>query len=357
MLLNGRILQPVHLRTIRMITSDPVSDSGSIASAKIKKPSSQRRIEANRRNSTKSTGPKTPGGKAVSRMNALKHGLRAEQVVLDIDGKNFGEFLREYEELRLQFWNHYEPVGPLEAELVDRIVSLSWRIRRIPTAEAGEIMCHEMQGQKARDRQNHMEQLALQAHCLHPNQDVARFFEETSAGIIYLMTVLARAKQSIERDGELSTAALEETHFNGEPTGLTRALMNADAQALKDAGKLDEAALKLKRKERLLKWIDSECHSYESKYEKAMDRERCANIAQNYAALLPPPEAADKILRYETVFGNLFHRAIEDLDRLQERRKRQTEDFSESEPIESVPSTSKRAFLPNKAIRRVSRDA
>ena len=51
---------------------------------------SQKQIEANRRNAQKSSGPKTIQGRSISRMNALKHGLLAEQVV--VPGEDFEEF-------------------------------------------------------------------------------------------------------------------------------------------------------------------------------------------------------------------------------------------------------------------------
>ena len=43
---------------------------------------SDKQADANRRNARKSTGPKTPEGKAAVRLNALKHGLLANDVLL-----------------------------------------------------------------------------------------------------------------------------------------------------------------------------------------------------------------------------------------------------------------------------------
>ncbi|MFI5381076.1 MAG: hypothetical protein ACHRHE_17400, partial [Tepidisphaerales bacterium] len=40
------------------------------------------RTAANRRNALKSTGPRTPEGKAKSALNALKHGLTAQSPLL-----------------------------------------------------------------------------------------------------------------------------------------------------------------------------------------------------------------------------------------------------------------------------------
>ena len=60
---------------------------------------SEARLNANRLNSLKSKGPKTPSGKAISRQNALKHGFRAEVLAVEdpeavrvlADGKGDGD--------------------------------------------------------------------------------------------------------------------------------------------------------------------------------------------------------------------------------------------------------------------------
>ncbi len=92
---------------------------------------SDRKAEANRRNALKSTGLKTPEGKAAVRHNALKHGLLSREVLLPGEDK---EALQELgERLRAEL----QPVGELEDLLVDRIIAAYWRLRRLGRVEAG----------------------------------------------------------------------------------------------------------------------------------------------------------------------------------------------------------------------------
>ena len=92
---------------------------------------SEKKAEANRRNALKSTGPKTPEGKDVVRLNALKHGLRSEEILLPGADE---EALRELDEyLRAEL----QPVGELENLLIDRVVAAYWRLRRLSRVEAG----------------------------------------------------------------------------------------------------------------------------------------------------------------------------------------------------------------------------
>jgi len=64
------------------------------AEAKVKRPASERKREANRRNSRRSTGPRTARGKRNSSFNALKHGMLARKHALSVDGKLVDEDLQ-----------------------------------------------------------------------------------------------------------------------------------------------------------------------------------------------------------------------------------------------------------------------
>jgi hypothetical protein len=88
-----------------------------------------RRIEANRRNALRSTGPKTEDGKRQSRRNALRHGLSAETV---IDGLEDSGDYRAFEAAVIA---DYDARTAVERELVLRLASLLWRLRRIISIE------------------------------------------------------------------------------------------------------------------------------------------------------------------------------------------------------------------------------
>jgi len=81
-------------------------------------------ITANRCNAKKSTGPRTPEAKAVISQNAVKHGLTAHQDVIN------SECQAEFDLYKGRILAELTPVGPMESMLAERIVSLSWRLKR-----------------------------------------------------------------------------------------------------------------------------------------------------------------------------------------------------------------------------------
>jgi hypothetical protein len=85
---------------------------------------SQRKIDANRRNAENSTGPRTAAGKARSSRNALKTGIYASGSIIR------GESPEALQLLVNQFTAEYHPVTPTERSLVDSLVHFEWLLRR-----------------------------------------------------------------------------------------------------------------------------------------------------------------------------------------------------------------------------------
>jgi hypothetical protein len=130
---------------------------------------SDKQARANRQNALKSTGPKTPEGKAAVRMNALKHGLLSQEILLPGEDeealRGLGERLRD----------ELQPVGELENLLVDRIITSYWRLRRLGRVEAG-IFAWELYGELARRAQE--EAKSLRKYPLDPRRVIPTITDE-----------------------------------------------------------------------------------------------------------------------------------------------------------------------------------
>jgi len=111
----------------------------------MRKTMTPKQIAANRRNARKSTGPQTPEGQAVSKLNALKHGLRSKETV--VRGRCIQEDEQEFAGLHQRLWEDLNPGGVLEEMLVHQIVTTHWRLRRALKAESGEIALSVDEGQ------------------------------------------------------------------------------------------------------------------------------------------------------------------------------------------------------------------
>jgi hypothetical protein len=108
-----------------------------MSQSKAKEAPSLKKVDSNRHNARRSTGPKTPEGKQASCMNALKHGMLARELVITggSGGENAAEFSAMYEQLREEL----EPVGLIEEMLVEQVAVSYWRMRRVIRSENGRI--------------------------------------------------------------------------------------------------------------------------------------------------------------------------------------------------------------------------
>src|SRR3982750_3163985 len=85
---------------------------------------SEKKMAANRRNAARSTGPRTPPGTRRSSLNALRHGLTAVTVVTAFEDE------QDYEAFEKTLVAGFDPRSIVERQLVLRLSSLLWRLRR-----------------------------------------------------------------------------------------------------------------------------------------------------------------------------------------------------------------------------------
>jgi hypothetical protein len=279
-----------------------------------------RKLEANRRNAQKSTGPQTANGNAISKMNALKHGLLAQTVV--VRGHKLKESNNEFNKLCQEFYLSLAPVGPLEEMLVGQIVTATWRLRRARTAESGEIALSVDGGWWQREKQNPLIHM-LAFPILSGTEGLVTELKQTVWGCRYLIHCLSDLRYAVERDGELTEAALKtftEQNLRGCPGSLGEKLEQLRAWLAANPEKLEPEALRARHKAEVLKCLNPEIRDSQYWLERNQKREDAEEQARQAAGVLPSEATLDKILRYETALLRQRDQAMNQLERLQRRR-------------------------------------
>ena len=93
----------------------------------------EQRRAANRANALNSTGPLTKEGKAIASRNATRHGLLSAKLFLE------DEDPAEFQAMFGELWRSLNPVGAMEATLVERIAVTVWRQCRLVHAETASL--------------------------------------------------------------------------------------------------------------------------------------------------------------------------------------------------------------------------
>ena len=99
------------------------------AAAASRRPVSPRKLAANRRNATRSTGPRTAAGKQRSAQNAIRHGMFCREAVLACESP------AAFEQVRHQLVESLRPTDAFQLILVERMAVDTWRLRRLLAAE------------------------------------------------------------------------------------------------------------------------------------------------------------------------------------------------------------------------------
>ena len=276
---------------------------------------SEKQLAANQANAQKSTGPKTPEGQAVSKMNAVKHGIWSKEVL--VRGFNLKENSRELAALHERFWQEHKPVGPVEEMLVDQIVTAQWRLRRALRAESGEIALNVDEGQWKRSRPD----LKLQVLGWELAGDPVHAMQDSAFGNRMLESWLGEVRAQVEKDGELTEAAIEKLKYSHKPNQISRELEKVRLRLSQNANGADEATRREENKKQALRFIDRELTFLRWNRTHCEKREAAEEAARQAAAVPPALEVLDKIMRYETTLQRQLYRAMNQLERIQRMRQ------------------------------------
>src|ERR1035441_8397567 len=95
-----------------------------------------RQTAANRENSQKSTGPKTPEGKAASSLNRLSHGFASHAAIIP------GENREEFQALVADLMAEHQPATDTEQILVERMALNQWLTLRAFSLQGKAFLLH-----------------------------------------------------------------------------------------------------------------------------------------------------------------------------------------------------------------------
>jgi hypothetical protein len=342
-----------------------------------KRPVSERRVQANRKNALRSTGPKTERGKCIVARNAVKHGFLAREVVITAgEGE---ETLEEFHSLAERLCEYYAPVGVIEELLVQTIATCWWRKARVIRAENGEIrrrldtaavdlalrnsdegnlnLAIEREQLGLFSPENRADHRVSTRRRWLAMQIVQSKIRGHHSGLTYLSALLQKAKAEIASEGYISdktqmriTGAFCFWDFlfalacsvPGPPVPRVEG-QTADGVENKQAGT---------RISNLVALIDDRLERISLFQKYAGEREEQKQDSETRSFSLPPAIATDKLLRYEAHLDRQLYRAMDQLERMQRQRwgdnvpppvninlGQRTKTFRETKPRTSLFST------------------
>jgi hypothetical protein len=312
---------------------------------------SPERLAANRANAQKSTGPKTPEGRAASRMNALKHGLLSQEVL--VSGPHRQESEAELFALHDWFRDELQPMGPIEAMLVDQIVTTHWRLRRVLAAESAEMTLSLRRGwsQSRGEAERKSTQVGTEAY------ELTGPLDENAAGCREAQRILRDIAKAVRREGGLTERILgDECSSFGPQLNILQDMQELLDRRVANPDGVEEAAWAEQHQTEVLDYLDDKI------------REMTLLEAEHHAAaLMPSAEVLAKLGRYETMLNRQLHRAMTQFAKLQkERRKEEADRLSDDSfwkqlklpKLPRIPpeGSRQRELLRNEAIARLAQN-
>ncbi len=188
----------------------------------------EKQFEANRQNAQKSTGPKTPEGRAAVRLNGVKHGLTAETIVLK------GESQADFTNLLESFEAEHDPVTPTEEALVVQLAMATWRLRRLYHQEAGFYTC-QLQSLKGMQKDLNLDDAGRMGHAAGWSESTLGLFNRQEGRLERTFYRALHELQRLRKDRESNLALVSH-----DPPAVTNKQVNTDPPTAPSVSEGDE---------------------------------------------------------------------------------------------------------------------
>jgi len=309
----------------------------------VRKKVSPQLVAANRKNSQKSTGPKTELGKLRSSLNSAKH--LAYATVSAASMKELGENPAEFEKLRQSLQQGFRPEDDFERMLIDDLAQLRWRLLRLHRAEAGVLASKKRKfeldrkwnaASAGRGVRAELEGELFGSFGLSGMQNCVAKYSE-------ILDWLHALRTDVELRGFREHGLKFLKIIYGPKAGVKGIMLETEYESCleiqrewKESAEADDEADRVFRRQFVAK-LDEEIQAFAKLATLEMDREIHVTEPMRDAQLIPSEEDLGKIMRYE---GHLERQFQQKLQLLVAWRRAKREGTSPKHDLPAFPSRS-----------------
>jgi hypothetical protein len=272
---------------------------------------------------SKATGPQTEQGKQRSSRNAIKHGVFSKVIILKDESRT------EYDGLLTRLWAALGPEGALEELLVEKLVTNTWRQRRLLSAECAEI---QMGMEFAEwDQRNRDQKEAAQIINVPAEEDDHGLIRKVHNPDVleHCLELLAQLRKQVADDDfnqDCDTPILEKIYGDRDENRLREDLYDSyeswleTSQCSKEERECEGYDSPAQCRKNFLQELGEEIcrlkHDQKARSSVQTARTQLEIVSRN----VPDSPGLDRLLRYEASLERSFDRTLSQLERLQRMR-------------------------------------
>ena len=277
-------------------------------------------------NGGRRTGPRTPEGKAISKQNATTHGIFSRVAVLKEESQ------KDYEMLLDGLRQSCQPVGTLEAVLVEKMATILWRHRRLMLAEVGEIRQNLLSFSSVpllEDLKSRKQRQMLAEESLRAGTGLLNASRDAQS-LTNILEILKDLRGQFRKKGfqeERDKRRLKEIYGNPDFIDIRGTDMIdrynhwlTESKAAAERSENENRSSIEAYKEKMLQVLDEEIERIHNLVEKQEAHDTEAMELKKLSGTIPWEPGMERILRYEASLERAFDRALAQLERLQRMR-------------------------------------